>query len=241
MKYSFPLRTLGLFTLLALPNCGGGSPPPDAPTAEPSSSSDTPAPPSSADSPSEASSASAPASDDKKAASDSSGGDKPADTGSDSAGSRSMTDTITAPTIAYMINYNESDPKSASDAACTKKSGDDPRAHAKCMEKERGEFLADVLVFAKDDKGFVWTVFRRAGATLKEVSKSRIDFADDKPTSVSIKIKSDKGHRVLFVGKKDVTLSAPSDATVELQDPKYGKLVYDARIGLVNGGTQKEE
>jgi hypothetical protein len=234
------LRVFGLAAVFSVTACGGSSPPPSDATSE-SSSSTSPAPASTDSSSAKddgngASDKAAAAPADDKKSDDSSAAAAPADSSSSGMPAKQLGDTITQPTIAYMINYNESDPKDASDKICSKESHDDPRLHAKCMEKERTHFVADVLVFGKDDKGQLFTVFRRAGKTLKEVSKSRIELKDDKGNAITVNVKSDKGSRPVFMGKKEFSVTAPSDATIQLDDPKFGKLTYDARIGLVNGG-----
>jgi hypothetical protein len=146
-----------------------------------------------------------------------------------------LADRIVASSVAFMIRYDDSAPKQAADATCSK-GGDDPEARAKCMEKERGRFVADVLRFHKDDKGTSLTIYRRQGNALQEISKSIVDFGEQTPERVTLKVKSDKGTRPLFVGKKALTVSSSADSTsnIELDDPRFGKLIYEARIGLVN-------
>jgi len=231
MTQTVSVRVFGALTALTLTACGGSSPPPSDATSESASSAskEAAAAPSASDTAGETEKP-APASTEKAAS-------EPAPSASSDGSSemppKQLGDTITQTNIAYMINYNESEPKNAADKLCSKESHDDPRLHAKCMEKERSKFLADCLVFTKDDKGAFFTVYRRVGTALKEISKSRIDLANDKGTSIDVSIKSDKGSRPVASGKKEFTVTAPSDATIQIDDPKLGKLLYDARIGLV--------
>lgn len=134
-----------------------------------------------------------------------------------------------------MIRYDDSAPKQAADTACAK-AGDDPDARSQCLEKERSRFIADVLRFHKEDKGTTLTIYRRQGNTLQEVSKSVVELGEQTPERVTLKVKSDKGTRPLFVGKKALTISSSADSTsnIELDDPRFGKLIYEARIGLVD-------
>ena len=146
-----------------------------------------------------------------------------------------IADRIVATSVAYMIRYDDSAPKQAATTVCAK-GGDDPDARAACMEKERGRFVADVLRFHKDDKAISLTIYRRQGNALQEISKSAVEFGEQAPARVTLKVKSDKGTRPLFTGKKALTVSSSADSTsnIELDDPRFGKLVYEARIGLVN-------
>jgi hypothetical protein len=146
-----------------------------------------------------------------------------------------IADRIVASSIAFMIRYDDSAPKQAAIAACAK-AGDDPEARATCMEKERGRFVADVLRFHKDDKGTSLTIYRRQGNALQEISRSAVDFGEQTPARATLKVKSDKGTRPLFAGKREITVSASADSTsnIELDDPRFGKLIYEARVGLLN-------
>jgi hypothetical protein len=211
---------------LGIASCGGQKPASDATAAPPASTEATP-PPSSA-APSATPETPPPA--------------LPAETAVPAASNAPepvvpLADRLVAPSVAFMIRYDDSAPKQAADAACAKGS-EDPELHVKCMEKERGKFLADVLVFRKAGSALSFTVYRRQGNSLTEISKSAVDFAEQQPNRVKVKITSDKGTRPVFAGKKELVVVTPEDSTssIELDDPRFGKLVYEARIGLVNDG-----
>ena len=146
-----------------------------------------------------------------------------------------VADRILVSSAAYMIRYDDSAPKQAAEAACVK-AGDDPDARSQCLEKERSRFVADVLRFHKDDKETSLTIYRRQGNTLQELSKSVVELGEQTPERLTLKVKSDKGTRPLFAGKKALTISSSNDSTsnIELDDPRFGKLIYEARIGLVD-------
>jgi hypothetical protein len=91
---------------------------------------------------------------------------------------RHVVDELTAPNIAYTIDYAASGPKESADKACASK-GEDPQAKAACMEKERAKFVADVLVFEKVGAGLFLMVYKRNGDSLAEVSKSPIEFKNE--------------------------------------------------------------
>jgi hypothetical protein len=147
---------------------------------------------------------------------------------------RSVGDRIFARTIAYMLNYGASPAKEKVTQACSKKAGEDPAALAACVDKERGKLVSDVLVFEKGDKGSTWRIYKRSGSQLTEVSVSQVDVGTDTPEKIELKIKSETGTRQLFAGKKQVVISSESDSSIAIDDPLLGKLVYDARVGLMN-------
>jgi hypothetical protein len=143
---------------------------------------------------------------------------------------------LLAPTISYMLNYSASGAREKVAAACEAASGDDPAKKAACMEKERTKLVSDVLVFEKNSKGTFWTIYKRNASTLVETWKGPIELSGDSPEHVTVKIlkaEKEKGFRQLFAGKKELTISSASDSSIELDDPQFGKLVYEARIGLV--------
>ena len=147
---------------------------------------------------------------------------------------RRPSEIITAPNVAYMFNYQSSAPKEAADKECSEKEPDDPQARSECLKKARDAFVADVLVFKKEGKGFVWVIYRRARADLFEVSKSPFAVGQEAGAKVVLNLKGgEQGKRPLFAGRKEVVLSVPSGSALEIEDPRFGHLVYEAKIGLV--------
>jgi hypothetical protein len=148
--------------------------------------------------------------------------------------SRSPIETIAAPKIAFVINHQSSEPMEKADQKCEAASKGDPRAKALCLQKEKGDFMADIVRFrkSKDDK-YSWIIYRRKGSTLTVLSKSDIEFSDETPNSVTISVLGkDKSPRVLFTHKNKFKVSVPNDYSIELDDPRFGKLIYDAKIDL---------
>lgn len=154
---------------------------------------------------------------------------------------RTLADRIFAPTMAYVFNDGSSALTETRRAECEKKFPENPAAQATCREKDRAKFVADVLVFEKKDDEAIFTIYKRSGSSLVEMSKSKVSVADDTPQSVKLKVLSEKGWRAIFSGKKEITVGYDSDSSIDIQDPTYGKLVYEARIGLVNKGQEEKK
>ncbi|HVW30147.1 MAG TPA: hypothetical protein VHC69_32535 [Polyangiaceae bacterium] len=147
---------------------------------------------------------------------------------------RSVADRVFSPRIAYMVNYPNSGVKDLADHKCSVKFPEPGNAKAACMDKERDKFTADVLVFEKSDEGTWLTIYKRSGNALAQMSKSRLGLGEDTPQRLVVKIESEKGWRPLFAGKKEFSVNLHDEYSVELDDPQYGRLVYDARIGLID-------
>jgi len=155
--------------------------------------------------------------------------DKPADP----VITRTVADRVFAPRMAYTVNYSASGAKDVADQKCAKKFPA-PEAKASCMEKERGKFTADILVFEKTDEGQWVTIYKRTGNALSQMSKSRITMGDDSTEQVSFTVEKDKGWRPLFAGKKRFAVKTRDEYSIQLDEPQYGNLVYEARIGLID-------
>jgi hypothetical protein len=146
---------------------------------------------------------------------------------------RTLSDRVFAPRVAYMVNYPASGAKDVADKKCAAKSPE-PEAKAACMDKEREKFTADVLVFKKADGESSLTIYKRAGNALSEMSKSKVVLGEDTPEKLAVKVESDKGWRSLFSGKKAFEVRFRDEYSIELDDPQFGALVYEARIGMLD-------
>ena len=146
---------------------------------------------------------------------------------------RTVAERVFAPRVAYMVNYPVSGAKDVADHKCTVKFPA-PEAKAACMDKERNKFTADVLVFEKSDNGQWVSIFKRSGNALQQMSKSKIALGDDTTDKLVIKVEDDKGWRPLFAGKKGFEVKFRDEYSIALEDPQYGTLVYDARIGVLD-------
>jgi hypothetical protein len=206
---------LGAFVLLC--GCGGGAPPPAA----------EPAPKPVAEAPKPEAEPEAPKSESTEPA------DQPGSAATKP--TRTPIETLTAAKMAFVINFSSSALGEAAEAKCDKAAGDDPKKRAACISKEKGEFLADVIQFKKDDKDKHWfIVYRRKGSALTVLSRSEIQFSDEKENTVTLNvIGKDKAPRVLFTHKNKFVVTVPNDYSIELDDPRYKKLVYDAKIDIV--------
>lgn len=141
---------------------------------------------------------------------------------------RNAQDIITAPDVVFMFSFNDSEPMQVAEKTCAEKSGDDPKKNADCMAAARKKFKADVFQFKQDDDGsWVWLTMRKKGNTLQTLQKTQVEFTDVTEKSITIKP----------VGKnksmKEVVLEVPNDSQIVVTDPKHGKLVYTAKIGIV--------
>jgi len=147
---------------------------------------------------------------------------------------RSAQDILTAPDVVFMLSFNDSDVKQAAETKCTASSGNDPKKMNGCMAKARKAIDIDGYQFKEVSGKWFWITLRTEGKTLHTLHKFEIEFGPETPGSVTFKPKGkDLGSKP---GKLpgSVTVQVPNDYQIALDDPKLGKLVYEAKIGLLS-------
>jgi hypothetical protein len=150
--------------------------------------------------------------------------------------SRSPIDILTSPDTAFLIDYTASAPLETARRTCAEKSGGEAEAQAKCLSDAREAFKADVIRFRKEGKDgshWAWTVYKRAGNRLDEVTSGRVALTETSPSTVNLKLVTDKGMRAVLKNKREAVLTVPNDYSFEFDDADWGKLKYEAKIGLV--------
>jgi hypothetical protein len=206
--------------------CGGGAKPAEAPEAK----ADEKAAPSSdaSDKPDAAKADGAKPEAGKEAAKPSA----PADDGPKP--TRTAQDILTAPDVVFLFDFNDSEPKQAAEEKCTKKAGDNPKKMNECMAGERKAFPADGHRFKKDDKGqWWWITVRQNGNVLTALHKIPVEFGEETATSITLKpIGKDKGSAPMNPPAK-IVFEVPNDYQIALKDPKAGRLVFQAKVGVV--------
>lgn len=199
--------------------CGGGSKP--------------------AESPEPAESAEKPASSDKSdsAAKDDAKPEAKADAPKPDEGpkpSRTPTDILTAPDVVFLFSFNDSEPKQKAEEKCDKKAGDNPKKKNECMAAERKAFPADGYRFKKDERDqWWWITVRQTGNRLVALHKIPVEFGEETATSVTLKpVGKDKGSAPMTPPSK-IVFEVPNDYQIAIDDPKAGKLVFQAKVGVV--------
>jgi hypothetical protein len=215
--------------LLLLVACGGPAAP--AESAKPSDSAAAPA--AKADD-------EKPADDSKNADADKPEGDakpadsKPADNPTDGPkATRSAQDILTAPDVVFMFSFNDSDVKQTADSKCTASSGNDAKKMNLCMAKARKGFDVDGYQFKQKDNKWYWLTLRTKGKVLTTMHKFEIEFGPEKEGSVTFKPKGKDAGAAPGHTPASVTFAIPNDYQIVMNDPKLGKLVYEAKIGIL--------
>lgn len=155
-------------------------------------------------------------------------------------------DVLTGRETAFLIDYANSGADAyarktcelATNATTNTKEGDEDAKRKNlilCLQKERTKFTADVLRFRKDERGHgTLTIYRRVGSSLPEVYVAKVEYKEIDSSKVQVKVKGGlSGARPICRDKSDLEVLVPTGYSIELVDPVYGKLTYEAKIGLV--------
>jgi hypothetical protein len=157
---------------------------------------------------------------------------KPADDGPKA--TRTPTDILTAPDVVFLFSFNDSEPKAAAEAKCGKKAGDDAKKLNECIAAERKNFPADGYRFKKDEKGqWWWITVRQKGNRLVALHKIPVELGEETSNSVTLKpVGKDKGSAPMNPPSK-IVFEVPNDYQIAVKDPKAGRLVFQAKVGVV--------
>jgi len=147
---------------------------------------------------------------------------------------RTAQDILTAPDVVFLFDFNESEPKHAAEEKCGKKAGDNAKKMNECMAGERKAFPADGYRFKKDEKGqWWWITVRQNGNRLTALHKIPVEFGEETATSITLKpTGKDKGSAPMSPPSK-IVFEVPNDYQIALKDPKAGRLVFQAKVGVV--------
>ena len=147
--------------------------------------------------------------------------------------SKPASELITQADTDFLLDDTASELKAALKGQCEAKH-EEAAEVSECLSKAREEFGADVLSFRAAGNGSVrLTIYRRKASKLAEVYSASVVLKDDSETTVTVNPKGAKGQRPIFKGQGPFSVVVPDDYHLVLQDPKWGKLSYRAKYGLV--------
>src|SRR6478609_1345369 len=147
---------------------------------------------------------------------------------------RSAQDIVSAPDVVFMLSFNDSDVKQAAESKCSASAGNDPKKMNGCMSKARKAIDIDGYQFKEVDGKWFWLTIKTKGKTLTTLHKFEVEFGPETPGSVSVKPKGKDLGTKTGPTPAPFTVQVPNDYQIALDDPKLGKLVYEAKIGLLS-------
>ncbi len=146
---------------------------------------------------------------------------------------RSPKDIVTAPDVVFMFSFSGSDMSERAEQQCDEKIKDNPKKRAECMTRAKKKIEIDGMRFKQERGRWYWSTIRLKGKVVVTLNKVPIEFGKEDEHSIVLKpVGKDEG-TAPGKGLSETKLAVPNDYQIELQDPKHGKMVFEAKIGLV--------
>jgi len=145
---------------------------------------------------------------------------------------RTPKDILTAPDVVFMFSFNQSDMGERAEKQCDEQAKDNPKKRADCMTRAKQKIEIDGMRFKQEHGRWYWSTIRRKGKILINVNKVPVEFGKEDEHSIVLKPSGkDEGTKP---GKlSDTTVEVPNEYQIVINDPKQGKMVFEAKIGLV--------
>jgi hypothetical protein len=134
----------------------------------------------------------------------------------------------------FFLSFEDSDPGKNAEASCAKTSAEDPQKNASCLAKARQPFEGLGYRFTRSPKDeTLFTILRRQGNSLSVLHKFRFTYGKESEAAAVIKLEGkDEGPVKWEKLPPELKLEVPNDYTIVVQDPKHGRLVYAAKVGI---------
>lgn len=147
---------------------------------------------------------------------------------------RTPKDIVTAPDVVFMFSFNESDVRTRAEEHCDSRAKDDPKKRADCMSKEKSKIDSDGMQFKLEKDRWYWLTIRRKGKTLVSLHKIPVEFTNETDNSIVLKpVGKDEGTLRGRGAPGETKVEVPNDYQIILNDSKHGKMVYEAKVGLI--------
>jgi hypothetical protein len=141
---------------------------------------------------------------------------------------------VTAPDTLFLLAFESCDVGKAAAKKCAEKSGNDPKAERACVEAAREKIAVNAMGFKQDAaKKWWWRSMHKKGKTLSPLHKVMFTFGEETDQMVVIMpVGSDQAMGTGAKVPREVKIEVPNDYTIAIEDPQFGKLFYEAKIGL---------
>ncbi len=140
---------------------------------------------------------------------------------------------VTAEDTSFELNYTASEVGERDEKRCEEESGGDPKANADCKREARNKVPTLIQRFVEKNKVWYWLTYERRGNQLITLHRITFQFGEDAANTVTIKpMGKDQGLAPLSPVPRKVVITVPNSYSIQMDDPKFGKLSFSAKIGL---------
>ena len=147
--------------------------------------------------------------------------------------SRPPVQLLTNSNALFMFNFNESEVGKAAKEQCESAGGARNEISA-CLEKARAKVPIESLRFVKKGADYWWITLNRYKGNLLKWHIIQFQVGEEKSDWVALKpIGKDKGIAPMARIPRTLEIELPNDFSIVLNDPEFGKLMFDAKIGMI--------
>jgi hypothetical protein len=156
---------------------------------------------------------------------------------------RKAKDYITAPDVVFMYAFKESDPGIKAEKACEDKSKGDNQKKAACVKTAQSKLGFDGYHFEQNDSGtWYWNVVKIKSGVVNYVHKVPIEFGKETDKTVEIKVVGKDEAKAAKGGfPNTVTFETPNAYEIIQTDSDDGKLVFEAKLGLLGDPATRKK
>ncbi len=147
---------------------------------------------------------------------------------------RAPRDVLELKDTVFFLAFDDSDPKKAADASCSKSAGKSRAKLSACLAKARQAIDAEGYRFEQDKAGDAWwLVVRLKGNAIVTTHKVRFTYgAQTDSTIVIVPEGKDVGSKPWKKLPAEMKFEVPTEYRLIVRDPTHGKLVYEAKSGI---------
>src|SRR5512142_1533204 len=146
--------------------------------------------------------------------------------------SRPPIELLTNSNATYMLNFNESEVGKAAKEECEAAGGDRGEISA-CLQTARAKVPIESLRFVKKGAEYWWITLNRYKGNLMKWHVIQFQVGEEKTDWVALKpFGKDKGIAPMPRVPHRLEIDLPNDFSIVMKDPEFGKLTFDAKIGM---------
>ncbi len=174
-----------------------------------------------------------PASTDKTAAKTPPASEQPSQGDGLRKASRPPVQLLTNSNALYMFNFGESDVGKVAKEQCESVGGERNEISA-CLQKARAKVPIESERFVKKGAEYWWITLNRYKGNLLKWHIIQFQVGEEKSDWVALKpMGKDKGLAPMARIPRTLEIELPNDFSIVLNDPEFGKLIFDAKIGMI--------
>ncbi len=149
-----------------------------------------------------------------------------------------LKDIVASGETAFVFDFLASDIGKKTEEQCRKSAGDDMKKFADCKRKVQDKLGMPILRFEEQEGSWWWLTYDRRGSDLVLMHKIEFTFGEETEDTLKILPKGrDRGKKPRSV-PSELVIAVPNPNSIAIDDPQHGKMVYRARVGILEKPEQ---